>query len=184
MTPTSLGQKPPPAAQQQALPYLMFQLAGEDYAIDIQHVLEIRGYTASTPIPNAPAHLKGVMNLRGTIIPVVDLRARFGMPSVQYDKFTVILVVSVAEKTSGMLVDAVTDIVELPSSQVEPPPDLGAYVDTSFLRGMAKLAGRVVLILDLEQTIQDVMSYSELLGEEPGEATPGDAAPAEREAAP
>jgi purine-binding chemotaxis protein CheW len=164
--------------------YLMFQLGSEDYAIEIRNVLEIKGYTAITPIPNAPAYLKGVMNLRGNIIPVVDLRQRFGMPAGNYDKFTVILIVSVQDKTSGVLVDTVTDIVELPTSQVAPPPDLGAQVDTSFLRGMVKSGGRVVLVLDLEQTIRDVMSYSEALMGELGGAASDDAIPAEREAKP
>jgi purine-binding chemotaxis protein CheW len=182
VTPADLDPRAPVRVQTQS--YLMFQLGSEDYAIEIRHVLEIKAYTAITPIPNAPAHLKGVMNLRGSIIPVVDLRERFGMPAGNYDKFTVILVVSVQEKTSGVLVDAVTDIVELPTSQVDPPPDLGVHVDTSFLRGMVKVGGRVVLVLDLEQTIQEVMSYSEALSGQLGSAASRDATPAEREAKP
>jgi len=182
MTQPDLDPKARVRAQTQS--YLMFQLGSEDYAIEMRHVLEIKGYTAITPIPNAPAHLKGVMNLRGSIIPVVDLRERFGMPAGSYDKFTVILIVNVQDKTSGVLVDAVTDIVELPTSQVEPPPDLGEHVDTSFLRGMIKAGGRVVLVLDLEQTISDVMSYSEALAGELGGPASSDAIPAERETKP
>jgi purine-binding chemotaxis protein CheW len=170
--------------RQETQSYLMFQLGTEDYAIEIRHVLEIKGYTAITPIPNAPAYLRGVMNLRGNIIPVVDLRERFGMPAGNYDKFTVILIVSVSDKTSGVLVDAVTDIVELPRAQVDAPPDLGAHVDTSFLSGMVKTAGRVVLVLDLEQTIRDVMSYSEVPAGDPGQAPASEAAAAQREAKP
>lgn len=182
MTTSEPDRRAPVRTQTQS--YLMFQLGGEDYAIEIRHVLEIKGFTAITPIPNAPAHLKGVMNLRGSIIPVVDLRERFGMAAGNYDKFTVILIVSVQDKTSGVLVDAVTDIVELPTSQVDPPPELGASVDTSLLRGMLKVGGRIVLILDLEQTIRDVMSYSEALAGELGENASSDASPAEREAKP
>jgi purine-binding chemotaxis protein CheW len=182
MTRAELDPRTPASAQLQS--YLMFQLGGEDYALEIPHVLEIKGYSLITPIPNAPAHLKGVMNLRGSIIPVVDLRERFGMPSGSYDKFSVILIVSVQDKTSGVLVDAVTDIVELPSSQLDPPPDLGAHVDTSFLRGMLKVSGRVVLVLDLERTIREVMSYSELLVGELGGTASSHAAPGEMEAKP
>ena len=99
------------SAVEDAVQHLTFRLGREDYAIDIRHVQELKGYVTITPVPNAPAHIKGVMNLRGAILPVVDLRDRFGMPMVSYDKFTVIVVVQVLGKLCGLVVDAVTDVV-------------------------------------------------------------------------
>jgi purine-binding chemotaxis protein CheW len=143
--------------------HLTFRLGTEDYAIEVGYVHEIKSYAGITPIPNAPAHIKGVMNLRGTIVPVVDLRDRFNMPLIAYDKFTVIVVVSVLGKLSGIVVDAVTDLVSIGGQDIDPPPDLGADVDTSFIRGMAKTAERLAIVLDLEKTMRDVMNYRDSL---------------------
>src|SRR5271154_1024816 len=93
--------------------YLTFTLGAEEYGIEILKVQEIKGYSAITHIPNAPPHVKGVMNLRGTVVPVVDLRARFGMEAVEYSKFTVIIVVMVGEKIAGVVVDAVSDVLNI-----------------------------------------------------------------------
>jgi purine-binding chemotaxis protein CheW len=141
--------------------HLTFRIGTEEYAIEIQHVHEIKSYSGLTLVPNAPAHVKGVMNLRGTIIPVVDLRDRFAMAPVAYDKFTVVVIVSVLGKLSGVVVDAVNDLIGLKSSDSAPPPDLGKHVDTSFMRGMAKTQERLVIVLDLERTIGEVMNYGE-----------------------
>lgn len=146
-----------------AVQHLTFQLGTENYAIDIRYVQELKGYVTITPIPNAPAHIKGVMNLRGAILPVIDLRDRFGMPAVAYDKFTVIVVVQVLGKLSGLVVDAVTDVLNIRSKDVSPPPDLGMNVDTSFMLGMHNTTEAMLIVLDLEKTIGEVMNYREVL---------------------
>jgi purine-binding chemotaxis protein CheW len=151
------------SAVEDAVQHLTFRLGREDYAIDIRHVQELKGYVTITPIPNAPAHIKGVMNLRGTILPVVDLRDRFGMPMVPYDKFTVIVVVQVLGKLCGLVVDAVTDVVNIRAGDMAPPPDLGMGVDTTFIRGMTKASDDLLIVLDLERTIGEVMNYKEVL---------------------
>jgi purine-binding chemotaxis protein CheW len=106
--------------------FLTFTLGAEEYGIEILKVQEIKGYSAITHIPNAPAHVKGVMNLRGTVVPVVDLRAKFGMEAVEYSKFTVIIVVMVGQKIAGLVVDAVSDVLNIQQSEVRPAPDFGA----------------------------------------------------------
>ena len=135
--------------------YLTFRLESEEYAIDILKVQEIKGYSAITPIPNAPHYIKGVINLRGTVVPVVGLRERFGMPSVPYDRFTVIILVTVGTKVVGMVVDAVSDVLVLRDEDIEAPPDFGGSVDMSFMRGLAKVGERLVLALDIERAVGD-----------------------------
>lgn len=131
--------------------FLTFRLGQEEYGIEILKVQEIKGYTAITPIPNSPPHVKGVMNLRGSVVPVVDLRVRFGMPSEEFTKFTVIIVVKVGARVVGLVVDAVSDVLDINSSQIEPAPDLGQGVDVSFLTGMAHAGDRLVELLEVER---------------------------------
>jgi purine-binding chemotaxis protein CheW len=133
--------------------YLTFALGGEEYGIEILKVQEIKGFSAITPVPNMPPHLKGVMNLRGTVVPVVDLRSRFGMPVTAYDRFTVIIVVRVGSRVVGLVVDAVSDVLDVADSDLEAPPELGAGVDTSFLTGLAKGGERLVLLLNIDQVV-------------------------------
>jgi purine-binding chemotaxis protein CheW len=154
--------------EEDAVQHLSFRLGTENYAIDIRYVQELKGYVTITPIPNAPAHIKGVMNLRGAILPVIDLRDRFGMPPVAYDKFTVIVVVQVLGKLCGLVVDAVTDVMNIRSKDVAPPPDLGMSVDTSFMHGMTSATDTMLIVLDLEKTIGEVMNYKEVVAG-PGE---------------
>ena len=131
--------------------YLTFRLAQEEYGVSILRVQEIKGYSAVTPIPNTPPHVRGVMNLRGAVMPVLDLRLRFGLPQAETTKFTVIVVVNVANKIVGLVVDAVNDVLDCEAQSIEPCPSLGAGVDTSFLTGMAKQGERLVALLDLER---------------------------------
>ena len=133
--------------------YLTFVLGDEVYAIDILRVQEIKGYSAITPLPHMPPHLRGVMNLRGTIVPVIDLRLRLGMASAPYTKFTVIILVTVGTRMHGMIVDAVSDVLQLAPASIEPTPDLGAGVDTSFLTGMAKPGDRLITVLNVERVV-------------------------------
>ena len=133
--------------------YLTFLLNGEEYAIDILRVQEIRGYSAITPIPNTPSHLRGVMNLRGNVVPVIDLRLRLGMEPAAYGPSTVIVLVTVGTRVHGMIVDAVSDVLHLAPSAIEPAPDLGASVDTSVINGMAKPAGRLIILLNVDRVV-------------------------------
>jgi len=133
--------------------YLTFGLGDEEYAIDISNVQEIKGYSAITTIPNAPAYVRGVMNLRGTVIPVVDLRARFGMPVKDYTKFTVIIIVTIADRIYGLVVDAVSDVLNLAGADLEPPPELGDALDTSFMTGIARNGDRLITVLQVDRAL-------------------------------
>ena len=133
--------------------FLAFRLGDEEYAIDISNVQEIKGYSAITTIPNAPAYVRGVMNLRGTMIPVVDLRARFGMPVKDYTKFTVIIIVTIADRIYGLVVDAVSDVLNLAGADLEPPPELGDALDTSFMTGIARNGDRLITVLQVDRAL-------------------------------
>ncbi len=133
--------------------FLTFVLGDEEYAIDISNVQEIKGYSAITTIPNAPAYVRGVMNLRGTVIPVVDLRARFGMPVKDYTKFTVIIIVTIADRIYGLVVDAVSDVLNLAGDALEPPPELGTALDTSFMTGIARSGDRLITVLQVDRAL-------------------------------
>ena len=143
--------------------YLTFTLGREEYGIELLKVQEIRGYSAITPIPNTPAHFKGVMNLRGTVIPVVDLRSKFAMEAVEYTKFTVIIVASVADKIVGLVVDAVSDVLTVSSQNIRPTPDFGARAATRFITGLASVGDHLAVLLDIEKLV----SGDELAGLEP-----------------
>jgi purine-binding chemotaxis protein CheW len=130
---------------------LVFVLGQEEYGVDILKVQEIRGYEKVTPIPSAPDYLKGVMNLRGTIVPVIDMRMKFGMADPRYDSFTVVIILRIAARVIGIVVDGVSDVVPLAPGDVKPAPQLGALVDSSFLAGLATRDGRMVLLLDIEK---------------------------------
>lgn len=136
--------------------YLTFKLHSEEYGVEILKVQEIKGFSQITPVPNTPAFVKGVINLRGTVVPVLDLRARFRMDAADYNQFTVIIVVNVHNRIVGLVVDAVSDVLNFRSSEVEPTPDFGGGVDTSFITGLAKIEERLVLLLNLESLVTDV----------------------------
>jgi purine-binding chemotaxis protein CheW len=133
--------------------YLTFALGQEEYGIDILRVQEIKGFSAVTPIPNSPAYVKGVMNLRGTVVPIFDLRLKFGMESQAYDRFTVIVVVNVGERIVGLVVDAVSDVLDIGNDSIEPAPDLGASIDTSVLQGIARNQDRLISLLAIDQVV-------------------------------
>lgn len=130
--------------------FLTFTLGDEQYGVEILRVQEIKGYTTITPVPNVPHYVKGVINLRGTIIPVVDLRTRLDMPAAEYNKFTVIIVVKVGQKIIGVIVDAVSDVLTISSELIQAPPEIGARVDSRFVRGIAKTQDRLVILLNIE----------------------------------
>lgn len=135
--------------------FLTFQLGEELYGVDILRVQEIKGYTAVTKIPNTPPHIKGVLNLRGTIVPIVELRTKFGMPTIDYTMFTVIVVVVVREKIMGLVVDAVSDVLNIDKKDIQPPPQFGASVDVSFLNGIGKSGDKLVALLDMDRLLSE-----------------------------
>jgi purine-binding chemotaxis protein CheW len=133
--------------------YLTFTLAGETYGIDILKVQEIRGYDAVTRIANAPEFIKGVINLRGVIVPIIDLRIKFKVGEVSYHQFTVVIIVNVLGKVVGIVVDGVSDVVALSGDQVKPPPDFGGALDTRYLTGLGTLNGEMLILVDIERLI-------------------------------
>lgn len=133
--------------------YLTFTLDHEEYGIEILRVQEIKGAAAITPIPNAPTWLKGVMNLRGTVVPVVDLRAKFGLPPSDGLRFSVVIVVNVGTHVVGLVVDAVSDVLDFDPADTAPTPDLGGEVDTSFLTGIAKSSDRLIALLAIDRVV-------------------------------
>lgn len=133
--------------------FLTFQLGDELYGVDILRVQEIKGYTTVTKIPNTPPHIKGVLNLRGTIVPIVELRTKFGMETIDYTMFTVIVVVVIQEKIMGLVVDAVSDVLDIDKKDIQPPPQFGAKVDVSFLKGIGKSNDKLVALLDMDRLL-------------------------------
>lgn len=134
---------------------LTFQLGDELYGVDILRVQEIKGYTAVTKIPNTPPHIKGVLNLRGTIVPIVELRTKFGMATIDYTMFTVIVVVVVKEKIMGLVVDSVSDVLNIGKQDIQVPPQFGAKVDVSFLNGIGKSGDKLVALLDMDRLLTE-----------------------------
>jgi purine-binding chemotaxis protein CheW len=132
---------------------LSFRLGSEEYAISILKVQEIRGYDAVTRIANAPDYLKGVVNLRGIIVPVVDMRIKFNVGAVTYDTFTVVIVLNINNHTIGMVVDSVSDVVTLTPDQIKPAPDLGATVSGEYLRGLGTVGDRMLIMLDIDKLL-------------------------------
>ena len=129
--------------------FLTFVLGEEEYGVDILKVQEIRGYDTVTRIPEAPEFLKGVVNLRGTIVPVIDLRLKFHLPRADYDAFTVMIVLNLAERVVGVVVDRVSDVMALGSDQIFDPPEFGSTVDTAFITGLGSVEDRMLILLDI-----------------------------------
>jgi len=142
--------------------YLTFLLAGEEYGLEILKVQEIKGWDSVTPIPNTPEHVLGVLNLRGAVVPIMDLRKRFALDNVDYGPTTVVIVVKMMdneqERTVGLVVDAVADVYRLESNEIQPPPDMGGAIHTEFVRGLATVSEKMVILLEVDSLIdfQDV----------------------------
>jgi len=135
--------------------YLTFQLGDELYGVDILRVQDIKGYTTVTKIPNTLPHIKGVLNLRGTIVSIVELRTKFGMPTIDYTMFTVIVAVDVKEKIMGLVVDAVSDVLNIDRKDIRPSPQFGAKVHVSFLNGIGKFTDKLVALLNMDRLLSD-----------------------------
>ncbi|MBB6186218.1 chemotaxis protein CheW [Rhodanobacter sp. MP7CTX1] len=137
-----------------ATQYLTVNLADEEYGIDILAVREIRGWTPVTRIPQAPGYVLGVLNLRGAIVPVLDLRLRFGLTREEYSGTTVTVIITVASRLFGIVVDAVSDVLDVEQNHVRPVPDMGTAVDTEYLKGLTSIGERMVLLLDADKLLQ------------------------------
>jgi purine-binding chemotaxis protein CheW len=129
--------------------FLSFRLGGEEYAIDILQVQEIRAHEAVTRIAHAPAFIKGVINLRGSIVPIVDLRLKFALAEAGYDKFTVVIILNIAHRTIGVVVDAVSDVVALAPGEIRPAPEMAGAIDSGFIRGLAPMGDRMLILIDI-----------------------------------
>ena len=142
------------ASEQQ---YLTFVMAEDEYGVDILAVQEIRGWEPTTAIPNAPDYIRGVINLRGTIVPIMDLRMRFGLPAVEYSPVTVVVILKVitelSEKVMGVVVDAVSDVYSIKPEEIRQPPDMNQDQNTDFLRGLVNVKKKMVILLDVATLI-------------------------------
>lgn len=131
--------------------YLTFTLGSEEYAIDILKVQEIRGYEQPTLIANAPSFIKGVINLRGIIVPIVDLRIKFNLGKVEYTPFTVVIILNVAGRVIGAVVDSVSDVISLTPAQIRQAPDFSGTFDTKYIQGLAAIDQRMLIVTDIER---------------------------------
>ncbi|MHA4866703.1 chemotaxis protein CheW [Duganella sp. PWIR1] len=131
--------------------YLAFKLGAEEYGIDILKVQEIRGYEAVTRIANAPEFIKGVINLRGIIIPVVDMRIKFNLGSPVYDQFTVVIILNIAGRIVGMVVDSVSDVTTLTADQVKPAPEMGTAFSSDYMIGLGTIDERMLILVNIDK---------------------------------
>ena len=140
------------------LEVVTFTLGQEEYGIDIQRVQELRGYNTVTCIANAPAHIKGVVNLRGIIVPIIDMRIKFDLGEPRYDEFTVVIVLNIGGRVVGMVVDSVSDVITLSAEQIKPAPEMGSVLDTDYIIGLGTLDTRMLILVDIDR----LMSSEEL----------------------
>jgi purine-binding chemotaxis protein CheW len=155
-TSKATGKKEAPASQRDDLLQIVsFEVGGEEFGVDILKVQEIIRPVAITEVPNAPAFVEGVINLRGRIIPIVDLRVRFGLEARSHDAKTRIIVVELQSRVVGFVTDAVNEVMRVRRSVIEPPPELALGIDARFIRSVAKLDDRLLILLDLQVVIND-----------------------------
>ncbi len=155
-SPAATAAKPSGASATKALEFLAFTLGQEEYGIDIQKVQELRGYDPVTRIANAPEHIKGVVNLRGIIVPIIDLRIKFNLGTPSYDQFTVVIILNMASRVMGIVVDSVSDVITLNPEQVKPAPEMGAVLDTDYLIGLGTLDERMLILVDIDKLMSSV----------------------------
>lgn len=153
---------------QEAEQFLTFIMDEEEYGVDILSVQEIRGWEPCTPIPNSPYFMKGVMNLRGTIVPIIDLRERFGLKTIEYTPTTVVIVLKLetdkGTRVSGIIVDAVSDVYTLQKKDMKEPPNIGEKMNVSFIKGLINVNDKMVILLELEALVgmDEIENFREL----------------------
>ncbi|CAI0705546.1 MULTISPECIES: chemotaxis protein CheW [Serratia] len=133
--------------------FLIFTLGNEEYGIDILKVQEIRGYDQVTRIANTPAFIKGVTNLRGVIVPIIDLRVKFAQQDVSYDENTVVIVLNFGQRVVGIVVDGVSDVLSLTTEQIRPAPEFAVTLATEYLTGLGSLGDRMLILVDIEKLL-------------------------------
>lgn len=131
--------------------YLTFRLDQEEYGIDILKVQEIRGYEPPTRVANAPNFIKGVVNLRGTIVPIIDMRLKFSCSKAEYNTFTVVIILNLRSRIVGIVVDSVSDVMELPAESLKAAPDIDSVIDNAAVLGLGSLGDRMLILLDIER---------------------------------
>lgn len=153
--------QPADQAAVQGREYLTFRLGDEEYGVDILRVQEIRSYDPVTRIANAPGFIKGVINLRGNIVPIVDMRVRLQLGLAAYDPTTVVIILNVDTRTVGVVVDGVSDVVALKPEELRPPPELGGALDTRYVTGLGALEDRMLILIDIESLInEDILNIA------------------------
>jgi purine-binding chemotaxis protein CheW len=157
--PRTSGHNEKAAVDPAAREFLAFKLGQEEYGIDILKVQEIRGYDNVTRIANAPVFIKGVVNLRGIIVPIVDMRIKFDLGEPTYDQFTVVIILTIAGRIVGMVVDSVSDVTTLTPEQIRPAPEMGSAFNTDYLIGLGTLESRMLILVDI-----DTLMSSEEMG--------------------
>ncbi len=176
--------KAPVAVEASPAQYLTFQLGGEMFAVGILNIKEIIEYGSVTEIPMVPPFIRGVINLRGAVVPVIDLASRFGGKRSEVSRRTCIVIIELAEgeerQDIGVVVDSVSEVLEIPASEIEPPPAFGARIRADFIKGMGKVSGKFVIILDVAKvlSVDEIASLSQLSGDAAADAvvgTPGQA---------
>lgn len=135
--------------------YLTFRLDQEEYGIDILKVQEIRGYEQPTRIANAPAFIKGVVNLRGTIVPIVDMRLKFNCAQADYNSFTVVIILNLRDRVVGIVVDSVSDVMELSAENIRSAPDVESAIDNECILGLGSVGERMLILLDIEKLMSN-----------------------------
>lgn len=138
-------------ASSEAREYLTFRLDQEEYGIDILKVQEIRGYEPPTRVANAPDFIKGVVNLRGTIVPIVDMRLKFNCSKVEYNAFTVVIILNLRSRIVGVVVDSVSDVMELPAESIKAAPEIDSVIDSGAVLGLGSLGDRMLILLDIQR---------------------------------
>jgi purine-binding chemotaxis protein CheW len=149
--PAEKGGKPLTAGVPTVSEFLTFTLGEEEYGVDILKVQEIRGYDAITRIANAPEFIKGVVNLRGIIVPIVDMRIKFNLGKVEYNQFTVVIILNVAGRVVGMVVDSVSDVIMLSPDNIKPAPNFSAQFDIGYMIGLGTVDERMLILVDIER---------------------------------
>jgi len=149
----AMNDKAPTKLTGQTMQVVSFALGSEEYGVDIAQVQEINRMVTITHVPRAPHFMEGVINLRGQLIPIIDLRTRFGMPRTEHTKNTRIVVTEIGSKRVGMVVDSVSEVLRIPTEQIEDAPDMIAGVETEYIRGVGKMGDRLIIMLDLGRVI-------------------------------
>jgi purine-binding chemotaxis protein CheW len=159
---TASNAKRQPIIASNAEQYLTFQLAGQTYGVEILRVQEIKGWEKPTRLPHSPEHVQGVINLRGAVVPILDLRRRFGLGETQYGRTTVVIVVKVdtgrGELTAGIVVDAVCEVCNISAENLRPPPQVGSAIDSDFVRGLAMVGDGMLVLLDVVHLVTRTLS--------------------------